>query len=78
LLPSLQKAHAMRSKLLLPVAALALVRAACGSPPGSRAVSGGLLGAGTGAAAGSLSGDAGQGARIGGGIGALGGAATAR
>ncbi|WP_328734389.1 YMGG-like glycine zipper-containing protein [Falsiroseomonas selenitidurans] len=57
---------------------LTLAVAACGSSPGSRAVSGGLLGAGTGAAVGSLSGDAGTGALIGGGLGAVGGAATAR
>ena len=46
--------------------------AACGTTPGDRAVSGGLLGAGAGAAIGSLSGNAGTGAVIGG----LGGAAV--
>src|SRR5258707_4550576 len=52
------------------VAALAL--AACGTTPGDRAASGGLLGAGAGAAIGSLSGNAGAGALIGG----VGGAAV--
>lgn len=51
--------------------------AACGNTPGQRAVSGGLLGAGTGAAVGSLSGNMGTGALIGGGVGAAGGALTA-
>ena len=52
------------------VAALAL--AACGTTTEDRAASGGLLGAGAGAAVGSLSGNAGAGALIGG----LGGAAV--
>ena len=50
----------------------ALALAACGTTPGDRAASGGLLGAGAGAAVGSLSGNAGAGAIIGG----LGGAAV--
>jgi osmotically inducible lipoprotein OsmB len=54
-----------------------LALAACGQTPGERAVSGGLLGAGTGAAVGSFSGNAGAGALIGGAAGAVGGAATA-
>jgi hypothetical protein len=58
--------------------ALTLSVAACGSSPGGRAVSGGLLGAGAGAAVGSLSGNAGTGALVGGGLGAVGGAVTAR
>lgn len=53
-----------------------LALAACGNSPGDRAVSGGLLGAGTGAAIGSFSGNAGTGALIGGAVGAVGGAAT--
>ncbi len=57
---------------LLPVLGLG----ACGYSQGDRAISGGLLGAGAGAAIGSLSGNAGTGALIGGGVGALGGAAT--
>src|ERR1700704_5322208 len=52
--------------------AAALALSACGTTPGDRAVSGGLLGAGAGAAIGSLSGNAGAGAVIGG----LGGAAV--
>ena len=52
--------------------------AACGETPGTRAVSGGLLGAGTGAAIGAATGgNAGTGALIGGGVGAVGGAVTA-
>ncbi|HSM97070.1 MAG TPA: YMGG-like glycine zipper-containing protein [Rhizomicrobium sp.] len=50
--------------------------AACGTTPGDRAVSGGLLGAGTGAVIGSLAGHVGQGALIGGLGGALLGAVT--
>ena len=52
--------------------AAALALAACGTTPGDRAASGGLIGAGTGAVVGSLSGNAGAGAIIGG----LGGAAV--
>ena len=61
------------------VAALAtLSLAACGEEPGTRAVTGGLLGAGTGAAVGAVTGgNAGTGALIGGGVGAVGGAVTA-
>jgi hypothetical protein len=62
---------------ILAAAALSLGLAACGASPGERAVSGGLLGAGTGAAIGSLSGNAGTGALIGAGVGAVGGAVTA-
>jgi osmotically inducible lipoprotein OsmB len=50
----------------------ALALSSCGTTPGDRAVSGGLLGAGAGAAIGSLSGNAGTGAIIGG----VGGAAV--
>lgn len=50
--------------------------AACGQSTGDRAVSGGLLGAGAGAAIGSLSGSAGTGALLGGAVGATGGALT--
>ena len=61
-------------KTLAACAALvsAMALAACGTDPGDRAVSGGLLGAGAGAAVGSLTGNAGAGAIIGG----LGGAAV--
>lgn len=53
-----------------------LALGACGTSPGERALSGGLLGAGTGAAIGSFSGNAGTGALIGGAVGAVGGAVT--
>jgi hypothetical protein len=68
----------MNLKIFSASAALAavLVLAACGTTPGDRAVSGGLLGAGAGAAIGSLSGNAGAGAVIGGLGGAAVGAAT--
>ncbi len=52
---------------------------ACGNDPGTRAVTGGLLGAGAGAGiAAATGGRAGTGALIGGGVGAVGGALTAR
>lgn len=50
--------------------------AACGQSTGDRAASGGLLGAGAGAAIGSLSGSAGTGALLGGVAGAAGRALT--
>lgn len=51
--------------------------AACGETTGSRAVSGGLIGAGTGAAVGAVTGgNVGTSALIGGGVGAVGGAVT--
>ena len=53
-----------------------LVLSGCGTTPGERGLSGGLLGAGTGAAIGSLSGNAGTGALIGGVGGAAIGALT--
>ncbi len=52
----------------------ALMLSACGTTQGDRAVSGGLIGAGAGAAIGSLSGSAGAGAVIGGVLGAATGA----
>ena len=63
-----------RMMLLAAVGAFAL--SACGTTPGDRAVSGGLLGAGAGAAIGSLSGNAGAGAVIGGVAGAAAGAVS--
>ena len=58
--------------------ALLLALAACGESPGGRAVSGGLLGAGAGAAVSGITGGSlGTGALVGGGIGAAGGALTA-
>lgn len=69
----------MRRKPLALVAALSLALAACGSSPGSRAVTGGLIGAGAGAGVSAVTGgNVGTGALIGGGIGAVGGAVTAR
>jgi surface antigen len=53
------------------IAAIALT--GCGTTTGERTGSGALLGAGSGAALGSLSGNAGKGALIGAGAGALGG-----
>ena len=61
--------HTVAAGLILS-AGLAL--AACGTTPEDRAVSGGLLGAGTGAAIGAVAGNAGAGAIIGG----VGGAAV--
>ena len=56
---------------------LALGLAGCGEQPGTRALSGGAIGAGTGAIIGAAAGGgAGTGALIGGAIGALGGALT--
>jgi len=59
------------------IVGLVALLAACGQDPGTRAVTGGLLGAGTGAALGAVTGgNVGTGALIGGGIGAVGGAVT--
>ncbi len=68
----------MQSKLanIVVISCVALNVAACGRTPGSRAVTGGLMGAGGGAALGSGLG-AGTGALMGGGAGAAGGALTA-
>ncbi len=61
--------------MLLALAALGL--AGCGYSPGSRALSGGAIGAGTGAIIGAATGiGPGTGALIGGGVGAVAGAAT--
>ena len=58
------------------VAVLALALSACGTTSGDRALSGGLLGAGAGAAIGSVTGSVGRGAIIGGVGGAAVGALT--
>ena len=59
------------------LAMLAVGLAGCGYSPGNRAVSGGLIGAGGGAAIAAMTGGAPLvGAAIGGGVGALGGALT--
>jgi osmotically inducible lipoprotein OsmB len=60
------------------IGCLAFSVASCGRTPGSRAVTGGLIGAGGGAVLGGVTGvGAGTGALIGGGAGAAGGALTA-
>jgi hypothetical protein len=67
-------------RLLLKIAAGAFLLGLAGCnpyDPGQRAVGGGLIGAGAGAAIGAAAGgNAGTGALIGGGLGAIGGAAT--
>lgn len=66
----------LHTGVLSAVFATALTVSGCGTMPGERAVSGGVLGAGAGAAIGSLSGNAGKGAIIGGVGGAALGALT--
>ncbi len=66
----------MKSGAIAAAFATALALAGCGTAPGERAVSGGLLGAGAGAAIGSVTGSAGRGAVIGGVGGAALGALT--
>jgi osmotically inducible lipoprotein OsmB len=63
-------------RTMLLAAAAMFAPSACGTTPGDRAVSGGLLGAGAGAAIGSLAGNAGTGAAIGGLAGAAAGAVS--
>jgi len=65
----------LKMTLVAAFAAGALL-SACGTTTSDRAISGGLLGAGAGAAVGSLSGNAGSGAVIGGVAGAATGALT--
>lgn len=68
-----------RKALLVPVllSTIALGLAGCGYTPGSRALSGGAIGAGTGAIIGAATGgSAATGALIGGAVGAIGGAVT--
>lgn len=56
---------------------LGIALAGCGHSPGDRAVSGGLIGAGTGAAIGAVTGgNPATGALVGGAVGAIGGAVT--
>ncbi len=67
--------HLTATTILLGTLALGLT--ACGYNTGDRAVSGGLIGAGTGAAIGAVTGGSPlTGALIGGGVGAVGGAIT--
>lgn len=72
--------HALRQRHIFTaviLAGLALGLAACGEEPGTRALSGGAIGAGTGAILGAaLGGAPGTGALVGGAVGALGGALT--
>ena len=75
-----QGERTMTNKIMaaLVVGLVSLSLTACGSTPGGRAVSGGLLGAGAGAGVGAATGgNVGTGALIGGGVGAAGGALTA-
>lgn len=66
-----------RTALIITFSGLALALAACGGDPATRAVTGGLLGAGAGAGVAAVShGNAGTGALVGGGVGAIGGAVT--
>jgi len=67
-----------RISTLVVLVGLGVGLAACGQRPGERALSGGLIGAGSGAAISAISGgNLGTGALVGGGIGAIGGAVTA-
>ena len=73
------KVHIMTRSIAkaLVLAGLGLAVAGCGYSTGDRAASGGLIGAGTGAAVGAVTGGSPlTGALIGGGIGAVGGAVT--
>jgi len=65
-----------RSGAIAIVVSSGLVLSSCGTMPGDRMASGGLLGAGTGAVIGSVAGSAGKGALIGGVAGAAIGALT--
>jgi osmotically inducible lipoprotein OsmB len=67
----------MRVSTIALLLSLALGVAACGSDPGTRAVTGGLIGAGAGAGVSAVTGGRpATGALIGGGVGAVGGAVT--
>jgi hypothetical protein len=63
----------MKLRVLTLVVATGLTLTACGETTGSRTASGGLIGAGGGAAIGAMAGNAGLGAAIGAGAGLLGG-----
>lgn len=67
---------ALKKILLGGACVVALHLTACGTDPADRAVSGGVLGAGAGAAVGAVAGNAGAGAVIGGLAGAAAGAMT--
>jgi osmotically inducible lipoprotein OsmB len=67
----------MRTTSIILLFAAAMGLADCGSTPGTRAVTGGLMGAGAGAGVSAITGGRpATGALIGGGVGALGGAVT--
>lgn len=67
----------MRATSFVVLVGTVLSLAACGSSPGTRAVTGGLMGAGAGAGVSALTGGRpATGALIGGGLGAVGGAVT--
>jgi osmotically inducible lipoprotein OsmB len=67
----------MRKASLVMLFGAALSLVGCGSSPGTRAVTGGLMGAGAGAGVSAVTGGRpATGALIGGGVGALGGAVT--
>ncbi len=67
----------MRPVLLALLSTTLLGLAGCGSTPGTRAVTGGLIGAGAGAGVSAIAGGRpATGALIGGGVGAVGGAVT--
>jgi len=70
------KISTLRIGVLPAILATGLMMSACGTTPGERITSGALLGAGGGAAIGSLSGNAGKGAIIGGVAGGALGAVT--
>lgn len=66
-----------RMMTMVMVGAMVLGLAACGDDPGTRAVTGGLIGAGAGAGIAAVTGGRpATGALIGGGVGAVGGAVT--
>ncbi len=68
----------MRNLMTVAAVGATMLLSACGETPGTRAVTGGLGGAGVGAGIAAVSGgNVGTGALIGGGVGAVGGAVTA-
>jgi len=72
-----QSIIAHRIAKMVMFAGIGFVLAGCGNRPGERALSGGLIGAGAGAAIGAATGGSpATGALVGGGVGALGGAVT--
>jgi hypothetical protein len=73
----LQTVMARQIAKMVMFAAMGFLLASCGDRPGERALSGGLIGAGAGAAIGAATGgNPATGALVGGGVGAIGGAVT--